>query len=153
MGSDRPRGWSNLLRCSTLRPMPGNLDPHTRQKLASLRAMADKVQHLYGMVERYASTRDPRQMEMLTPPLKRAFAALKLSLMGEGLDTLSQLAGSMEVAAGRGGSQRQKIRILREGIGALRSQIDQEQRKLVTEDRARQRAKATEQDADSAEDD
>ena len=60
-----------------------------------------------------------------------------------GLDTISQLAGSMEIAAGRGASHHQKARILREGVGSLRFQVEQEQRKVVTEDQAAQRAEGS----------
>lgn len=119
-------------------------------KLASLRAIADKVQNVHGQVERFATTRDPRQAELLTPPLKRAFGRLKVELLGAGLDSLAQLASSMEVAAGRGGSQRQKIRILREGVGSMRSQVEHEQRRIRSEEQARQQAAGheAEQDAD-----
>jgi hypothetical protein len=115
-----------------------NLSPGAQMQMATLRRMADKVQHVHGLVERYASTRDPRQVEMLTQPMKRAFGRLKLELMGAGLDTLSQLAGAMEIAAGRGGPPQSKGRILREGVGSLRSQIDQEQRKVAQEDKSAQ---------------
>lgn len=119
--------------------MAGNLSPGAQLKLAMLQTMADKVQHVYGLVERYAAVRDPRQAEALTMPIKRAFGQLKLELMGAGLDSLSQLAGSMEIAAKRGASKQQKTRILREGVGSMRFQVDQEQKKVVSEDQAAQR--------------
>ena len=125
--------------------MAGKLSPRAQVKMAALQAMSDKVQHVHGLEERSATTKDARQAEMLALPLKRAFGKLKLELMGAGLDTLSQLAGSMEIAAGRGSSQRQKMRILREGVGSLRFQVEQEQRKLVSEDEELQR-RAREQD-------
>lgn len=108
-------------------------------KINTLRTMGEKAQSVYGMVERFAGTRDAKQAEQLSQPLKRAFGKLKLELMGAGLDTLSQLAGAMEIAAGRSGNQRQKTRILREGIGSIRFQIEQEQRKVAAEDQERQR--------------
>jgi hypothetical protein len=101
--------------------------------------MSDKVQSAYGLVERYAATRDEHQAEMMAQPLKRAFGKLKLELMGAGLDSLSQLAGAMEIAAGRGGAKNSKARILREGVGSLRFQIEQEQRKTISEDEEEQR--------------
>ena len=121
--------------------MSGKLSPATRLKLAALQGMADKVQHVHGMVERYAATRTEQHAQMLVLPLKRAFGQLKLDLMGAGFDVMSQLAGSMEIAAGRG-SRRQRIRVLREGVGSLRFQVEQEQRRLVSEDRAAQEAEA-----------
>jgi hypothetical protein len=118
--------------------MTGKLSPAAQLKLARLQDMADRVQHVYGLVERFASTRDPKQLELLTPPLKRAFQRLKLDLMAAGLDSMSQLAGAMEVAAGRGGSVHFKTRILRDGVGSLKSQIEHEQRHVVSEDAAAQ---------------
>lgn len=109
--------------------------------MAALRTMSDKVQHVHGLVERFASTRDQRQAERLTQPMKRAFSRLKLDLMGAGFDTMSQLAGAMEIAAGRGGSQRNKARILREGVGSLRNQVDMEQRRILSEEK-REKARA-----------
>jgi len=111
-------------------------------QLAVLDAMLTKVQSVYGQVERFAGTKDPRQAEALTMPLKRTFGRLKIELMGAGLDSLSQLAGSMEIAAGRGGSQPTKSRILREGVGSMRFQVEQAQRQVVTEDRSRKQAQA-----------
>jgi hypothetical protein len=121
--------------------MTDKMSAAAQLRLATLEQMADKVQAVYGMVERYAGTRDPRQAEALVLPLKRAFGRLKLEFMGAGLDGLSQLAGSMEIAAGRSGSVQTKCRILREVVGSLRFQIEQEQRKVVQEDKEA-RAKA-----------
>lgn len=96
--------------------------------------MSDRVQHVYGLVERFAASRDEKQAGQQAQPLKRAFSRLKLELMGAGFDGMSQLAGAMEIAAGRGSALRTKIRILREGIGSLRFQVEQEIRKTVSED-------------------
>lgn len=124
--------------------MAGNLSPKAQIKLASLREMSEKIASVYAMTERYAGTRDERQAEQLAPALKRSFGRLKLQLMGAGLDTLSQLAGAMEIAAGRGGSVNKKARILREGVGSLKFQVDMEQRKVISEDEA-ERAREAEQ--------
>lgn len=114
--------------------MAGKRSPQAQQKIATLQTMLDRVQTVYGQVERYAATREPKQAEALTVPLRRAFGKLKLDLMGVGLDSLSQLAGSMEIATRRGGSQQNRARILREGIGSMRFQIEQEQRRVISED-------------------
>lgn len=114
--------------------MAGKHSPQATQKLATLQTMVDRVQAVYGQVERYAATRDPEQAQALTMPLRRALGKLKLDLMGAGLDSLSQLAGSMEIATRRGGSQQNRARILREGIGSMRFQIEQEQRRVMAED-------------------
>ena len=120
--------------------MAGNLSPQAQRKVATLQAMQDKVQHVHGLVERFTATKGPHQAGMLAMPMKRAFGKLELDLMGAGLDTPSQLAGSMEIAAGRGSSQHQKSRILREGVGSMRFQVEQEQRRVKQEDEASARA-------------
>jgi hypothetical protein len=130
--------------------MAGKLSPQAQMKLASLQAMADKVQHVHGLVERFATTRDQRQAEQLALPLRRAFGRLKLELMGAGLDTLSQLAGSMEIAARRGGSATTKSRILREGVGSLRFQVEMEQRKIISEHAAEPRDDPDSEDGSDA---
>lgn len=131
--------------------MAGNLSPAAQLQLATLQRMAEKVQHVHGLVERFASTRDPRQTEMLTQPMKRAFGRLKLEFMGAGLDSMSQMAGSMEIAAGRGSPPQSKSRILREGVGSIKSQLEQEQRKVLTEEKAMQaRAAAKDHAAEQA---
>jgi hypothetical protein len=122
--------------------MAGLLSPQAQTQLAVLDAMLIKVQSVYAQVERYAGTRNPVQAEALTMPLKRAFGRLKIEFMGAGLDALSQLAGAMEIAAGRGGSLATKSRILREGVGSMRFQVEQAQRQVVLEDRSRQQARA-----------
>ena len=125
--------------------MAGKLSPRAQIKLAALRSMAEKVQHVHGLVEKFAVEKNPKAAERMAQPMKRAFGRLKLDLMGAGFDSLSQLAGSMEIAAGRGGSQRNKLRILREGVGSLRFQVEQEQRRLVAEDQ-REQQKAEEEE-------
>jgi hypothetical protein len=114
--------------------MSGNLSPAAQVKLATLQQVSDRVQHVHGLVERFATTRDPRQAEQYAQPMKRAFGRLKIELMGMGLDSLSQLAGAMEIAAGRGGGAATKGRILREGVGSMRFQVEHEQRQVLAQD-------------------
>jgi hypothetical protein len=116
--------------------MTGKLSPAAQQKLATLQQVSDKVQHVHGLVERYATMRDAQQAEQYGQPMKRAFGRLKIELMGLGLDSMSQLAGAMEIAAGRSGAKQTKARILREGVGSLRFQVEQEQKQVIRDDEA-----------------
>ncbi|MFO7892220.1 MAG: hypothetical protein R6U63_00680 [Longimicrobiales bacterium] len=122
--------------------MAGKYSPKAQIKINALRTMSDRVQHVHGMVEKYAVTKNPKEAERMSQPMKRAFGKLKLDLMGAGFDNMSQLAGAMEIAAGRGGSARNKVRILREGVGSLRFQVEQEQRRIAAEDEREQRRAA-----------
>jgi hypothetical protein len=76
--------------------------------------------------------------------ITRGFGQLKMQLMGAGLDAMSQLCGSMEIASKRGLSFMQKVRILREGVGSLKFQLEMEQRAVVSDDEARQARAAAE---------
>ena len=118
--------------------MAGKLSPRAQVKLAALRKMTEKIHHVHGLVEKFAVAKTPQQAVQMSRPLKRAFGKLKLDLMGAGFDAMSQQAGAMEIAAGRGGSQRTKTRILREGVGSLRFQLEQAQRNVESEDRREQ---------------
>jgi hypothetical protein len=120
--------------------MAGKMSPSAQGKLAALNEMSQRVQRVHGLVEQYASSKtNPDQYLM---PMTRGFAQLKLQFMGAGLDAMSQLCGSMEIASKRGLSYMQKVRILREGVGSLRFQLEMEQRVVVSEDQARQAQEA-----------
>lgn len=118
--------------------MPGKLSPRAQVKLAALNDFAHKIQHIYGLVEQFAADRTGKNGEIILLGIKRGFGQLKREFMGAGMDSLSQLAGSMEIAAGRRMSQGSKSRILRDGIGSLKFQIELEQRVTVSEDEREQ---------------
>ncbi len=131
--------------------MAGKMSPKAQMRLKTLREMEDKVQHVYSLVEQFAVQKGPAA-ERFAMTVRRAFGKLKLELMGAGLDSLSQLAGSMELAAKRGGSQSSKLRILREGVATIRLNVELEERSVKTEDQAAQarEAKAKEAEESSA---
>lgn len=114
--------------------MAGKLSPAAQVRLAALRDLSHRVQHIHGLVEQFAAAKQGH--DQLAHSIKRAFARLKLAFMGAGLDQMSQLAAGMELAAGRTTSQQTKTRILREGVASLKFQLDLEQRAVMSEDRA-----------------
>jgi hypothetical protein len=97
-----------------------------RQQLDFLNTLDRKVQHLHGLIERFAS--DNANPEQWTAGIRRSFAQLKLETSGEGYDAMSQLCGSMDVVAKRTSGRQMKIRIMREAVASLRSQIETEVR-------------------------
>ncbi|HEX7119729.1 MAG TPA: hypothetical protein VF212_13135 [Longimicrobiales bacterium] len=113
--------------------MTGQNAAQAAARLASLRELEAKVQHVHGMVEQFAAAAVRGADASLSIPLRRAFGRLKIAFLGEGFDQLSQLAGAMEIAAGRGSAASQKVRILREGVGSMRHQIELEQRAVQRE--------------------
>jgi hypothetical protein len=116
-----------------------------QQRIKVLGEMLDRVHRVHGLVEQYATA--TANAQLFETPIRRGFEQLKLVLTGAGLDAQAQLAGSMVLAVRRGGSQATRARILREGVGSLRFQLELEQRVTRTEDLARQE-KAAAQAAD-----
>ncbi|MEO5509718.1 MAG: hypothetical protein ABIS27_03755 [Longimicrobiales bacterium] len=103
-----------------------------------------KVARVHGLVEQYAAAKsNPGMYEM---PAVRAVQQLKLQFMGAGFDSLSQLCGAMETTLRRGGSQVTKARILREGVGTMKFQLDLAQRTIKAEDMQVQLRKAEEKE-------
>lgn len=120
--------------------MAGRLSPTAQTKLAALTELDRRVQSAHGWVEQYAAAK--ANLETIEIPMKRTFSQLKMHFMGAGLDSLSQLAGSMEIASKRGMSQLAKSRILREGIGSMKFQLELAQRAILTEEKERAREQA-----------
>jgi hypothetical protein len=120
--------------------MAGNLSPAAQGKLADMQMLEAKVQRAHGLVELYATAKVKQEQYLL--PLARQFTRLKMEFMGAGLDAMSQLAGAMEIAARRGLSPVQKARILREGVGSLKFQLELAQRAVASDDQALQKKAA-----------
>ncbi len=120
--------------------MAGKLSPQAQTRLAALAELDRRVHSAHSLVEQYAVART--NLESLEIPLRRTFTQLKMHFMGAGFDSLSQLAGSMEVTVKRGMSHSAKTRILRESVGTMRFQMELEQRSVLTEERERERAEA-----------
>jgi hypothetical protein len=119
--------------------MAGKLSSNAQVQLATLQGFAARVARVHGLVEQYASAKV--NSDQYVSPMQRTFGQLKLQFMGVGLDTLSQLCGAMETAAKRGLSHPQKSRILREGVGSLKFQLELAQRSVVSDDEALRRKK------------
>lgn len=124
--------------------MAGRISPAAQGKLNELALLLEKVHRAHGLVELYATVRVNRDQYLL--PMTRVFTQLKMAFMGAGLDSMSQLAGSMEIAARRGVSATTKVRVLREGVGSLKFQIELAQRAIVNEAVAAQQKDAAEEE-------
>lgn len=106
------------------------ITPRGQAKLSALSEIQRTTQTLHSLTEQFATAKVHE--DQFAQQLKRRYGRLKLKLMGAGFDRLSQLAGAMEIAAGRGGSNRNKARVLREGIASMKSQLDIEERVVRT---------------------
>ena len=112
--------------------MAGKLSPAAAIKVAQLQSFVPRVARLHALVETFAAARGT--LDNYQSSLKRAAEQLKLSFMGVGLDQLSQLCGSIAMAAQRSGSQNIKTRILRDLIGGLKFQLEFSIRNVIRDD-------------------
>lgn len=120
--------------------MAGKLSPSAQVRLAALRDFDSRVQRVHGLVEMYATSKSNPDQYLMA--IGRNFQQLKLQFMGAGLDSMSQLCGSMEQTAKRGLSYPAKCRIMREAVGSLKFQLELAQRSVVAEDEAQKKKDA-----------
>jgi hypothetical protein len=125
--------------------MAGKLTPAAQVKLAEIATISERLHRVHGLVEQFAADRANGEQYLL--PISRAFGQLKMLFTGSGFDAMAQLAGSMEMASRRGLSQAARIRVLRDGVGSLRFQLDLEQRMLQTEGRVEKKTDEGDTDA------
>jgi len=116
--------------------MAGKVSAAAAGKLAHIELLQKKLQNVHGLVEQFAAAKV--NQNVLCQPIQRGLTGLKREFMGAGLDALCQTAGALAIAAGRGTAPQTKARILREGVGSLRFQLEMEQRAIVAEDEAKQ---------------
>jgi hypothetical protein len=125
--------------------MAGKMSAGANLKTLEIGEFITKVARVNGLVEQFAAAKTNPQMYEL--PAMRALQGLKLQFMGAGFDSLSQLCGAMETTLRRGGSQQTKTRILREGVGSLKFQLELASRTIKAEDEQLQQKKAAEKAA------
>jgi hypothetical protein len=107
------------------------MNPKDAERLRLLESLAPRIQHLHGLVERFAMNH--AAAEQYAPAIQRACGQLKKQLTGAGIDTIAQACAAMEMTARRGGSSAARARSLREGVGGLRLQVDTRIRTIRTE--------------------
>lgn len=116
--------------------MAGKLSPSAQARLSLLQSFEPLISRLHNLIEQWAVARSGQ--ETLNISIRRAADQLKLKLMGVGLDSLSQQAGAIGMAAARAGNPVQKARILRENMASLKYQLELAMRTVVREDQEAQ---------------
>jgi len=106
-----------------------NLSPRDREQLSQLDTITNKVRHVHGLVEQFASS-PPALAEDLAGIMRRTFTQIKLQCTTGGFDRLAQICSSMEMTSRRGTAHGVKARALREGVGTLTRQVDLERRSI-----------------------
>jgi hypothetical protein len=100
------------------------LDGAGIQKLKTIEEAQVALQRLHGMVELYAmSLKQNKPTSMYAQQVKRVLSPLVGLLKGQ-FGMIADQAAALNLVATRGGSETVKIRMLREGVGSLRQQLD-----------------------------
>jgi hypothetical protein len=100
------------------------LDGAGVQKMKTIDEALSKVQRLHGVVEHYALALKRKQpTNLFGMQVKRALTPL-VGLLKPQFGLIADQVVSMNLVAGRGGSEEAKVRTLREGVGALKQALE-----------------------------
>ncbi|MFL5608001.1 MAG: hypothetical protein ACJ8AD_16230 [Gemmatimonadaceae bacterium] len=100
------------------------LDGAGIQKMKTLDEAFVQVQRLHGVVEQYAlALKRSQPTSLYGMQVKRAISPI-VGLLKPQFGLISDQVAALNLVAGRGGSEQTKVRILREGVGALRQALD-----------------------------
>ena len=100
------------------------LDGAGTQKMKTLDEALTQAQRLHGVVETYALALKRNQpTQLFGMQIKRALTPL-VGLLKPQFGLIADQVASMNLVAGRGGSEQAKVRLLREGVGALKQALE-----------------------------
>src|SRR4051812_28426080 len=100
------------------------LDGAGIQKMKTLEEAATQLQRLHGVVEGYAlAMKQNKPTSLYGMQVKRALSPL-VGLLKPQFGLIADQVASMNLVASRGGAETAKIRMLREGVGSLRQQLE-----------------------------
>jgi hypothetical protein len=100
------------------------LDGAGVQKMKTLEEANVQLQRLHKVVETYAlALKRAQPTSLYGMQVKRAISPL-VGLLKPQFGLISDQVASLNLVAGRGGSEQTKVRILREGVGLLRQALE-----------------------------
>ena len=100
------------------------LDGAGIQKMKTLEEATTQLQRLHGVVEQYAlALKQNKPTSLFGMQVKRALSPL-VGLLKPQFGLIADQVAGMNLVATRGGAETAKIRMLREGVGSLRQQLE-----------------------------
>jgi hypothetical protein len=100
------------------------LDGAGTEKMKTLETALTQLQRVHGLVETYAlAIKRSQPPATYLMPIRRALPMLASLLKGQ-FGMISEQAMAMNMVVTRGSNEQVRVRVLREGIGALRQAID-----------------------------
>jgi hypothetical protein len=100
------------------------IDGAGTEKMKTIDEAFIQLQRLHGVVEQYAlSLKQNKPTSLYGMQVKRCLSPL-VGLLKPQFGLISDQVAAINLVAGRGGSETTKIRMLREGVGSLRQQLE-----------------------------
>ena len=100
------------------------LDGAGIQKMKTLEEATTQLQRLHGVVGQYAlALKQNKPTSLFGMQVKRALSPL-VGLLKPQFGLIADQVAGMNLVATRGGAETAKIRMLREGVGSLRQQLE-----------------------------
>jgi hypothetical protein len=100
------------------------LDGAGTEKMKTLEEATTQLQRVHGLVETYAlAIKRSQPPATYLMPIRRALPMLASLLKGQ-FGLISDQVMAMNMSVTRGSNEQVRVRVLREGIGALRQAID-----------------------------
>lgn len=100
------------------------LDGAGVQKMKTLEEANVQVQRLHGIVESYAlAIKRTQPTQLFSMQVKRALSPI-VGLLKPQFGMISDQVVALNLVSGRGGNEATKVRLLREGVGALRQALE-----------------------------
>jgi hypothetical protein len=106
-----------------------------------LEGLIKETEHYASLVEQFASP-NAKHADMYAAQLARELGHLRQKAMTYNLGYVADRAGQLGVMATRGGSQMMKSRLLRDGVAAFRSLLEQTIKATIQADATEQKEKA-----------
>jgi hypothetical protein len=100
------------------------LDGAGVQKMKTLDEAITQAQRLHGVVETYAlALKRAQNTSLKGMQVKRAISPI-VGLLKPQFGLIADQVAALNLVAGRGGNEQTKVRILREGVGALKQALE-----------------------------
>jgi hypothetical protein len=100
------------------------LDGAGVQKMKTLEEATTQAQRLHGVVETYAlALKRNQSTQLFGMQVKRALTPL-IGMLKPQFGMIADQVAALNLVSGRGGNEATKVRLLREGVGALKQALE-----------------------------
>ena len=127
--------------------MAGKMGAKAQEEYEFLEHVTKQCDHMLGLVEQYAAAN--KGADIFLTQITRPLGHIRQNAMIKNLGFIADHAGMLGVAAGRG-SQMQRARTLREGIGGLKSLVERTMKAVADLDKRERAEKDKEKELEKA---